>query len=100
VWAAADSDDQAATFAGWSTIAVNAYLQMQAVDGNAWETDARCFAHSADAHAESYGYVGCSPWMSAILADGLDAYVRRVGNAASATPRAPPPRTASSGSVG
>jgi hypothetical protein len=41
----------------------------------------RCFAHSATAHGESYGYVGCSPWMSAILADGLEAHARRVGGA-------------------
>ena len=37
------------------------------------EPDARCFAHTATAHGEDYGYVGCSPWMSAILADALDA---------------------------
>jgi len=43
------------------------------------DQSARCFAHSATAHAEGYGYDGCSPWMSAILADGLDAYARRAG---------------------
>jgi hypothetical protein len=86
-WAAAVSDDRASTFAPWADQAVAAYLAMQAVGANAWEPDARCFAHSADAHGESYGYVGCSPWMSAILADGLDAYSRRVGGAGATAAR-------------
>ena len=34
---------------------------------------ARCFAHTGDAHGEGGAYFGCSPWMSAILADALDA---------------------------
>jgi hypothetical protein len=78
-WAAAVSDDQAAQFAAWSDEAVDAYLPMQDVADHAWEEDARCFAHDAADHDEPYGYVGCSPWMSGILADGLDAYARRVG---------------------
>ena len=86
-WAIAVSDDRAATFVPWADQAVTAYLAIQAVDANAWEPDARCFAHSADAHGEPYGYVGCSPWMSAILADGLDAYARRVGGAPAANAR-------------
>jgi len=77
-WAAQVSDDRAATFAGHAAAAVDAYLDVQATD-DAWEADAHCFAHTAEAHGEDYGYVGCSPWMSAILADGLDAYARRVG---------------------
>ena len=38
----------------------------------------RCFAHHGDAHDPDEGnpYFGCSPWMSAILADGLDGYRR------------------------
>jgi hypothetical protein len=86
-WAIAVSDDRAATFAPWADQAVTSYLALQAVDAYAWEPEARCFAHHADAHGEPYGYVGCSPWMSAILADGLDAYARRVGGAAAATAR-------------
>ena len=43
------------------------------------DADARCFAHTADAHAEDFGTWGCSPWMSAILADGLDAYATERG---------------------
>ena len=86
-WASAVSDDRAATFAAWSEQAVAAYLALQAVDANAWEPDARCFAHHADAHGEPYGYVGCSPWMSAILADGLDAYARRAGGDAALAAR-------------
>jgi hypothetical protein len=81
-WATAVSDDRAATFASWADVAVRAYLLMQDDGAHAWETDARCFAHSADAHGEAYGYFGCSPWMSAILADGLDAHARRVGGSA------------------
>lgn len=84
-WAAAVSDDQTATFAGWASEAVAAYVAMQDDAGAAWEADARCFAHHADAHDEPYGYVGCSPWMSAILADGLDAHARRTGSAAART---------------
>jgi hypothetical protein len=76
-WAAAVSDDRAATLQGWSDVAVTAYAAMQDDARAAWEPDARCFAHRADAHGEPYGYAGCSPWMSAILADGLDAYARR-----------------------
>src|SRR6185295_13631927 len=40
------------------------------------DPDARCFAHTADAHGESGAYFGCSPWMSAILGDGLEQYAR------------------------
>jgi hypothetical protein len=86
-WAAAVSDDRAPTFAAWADEAVSAYLPMQDVAANAWEEDARCFAHSAAAHGEGFGYVGCSPWMSAILADGLDAYARRAGGDRAAAAR-------------
>ena len=86
-WAAAISDDRASTFAPWADEAVASYLAMQAVSASAWEPDARCFAHSADAHGENYGYVGCSPWMSAILADGLDTYARRVGDSGATAAR-------------
>jgi len=86
-WALAVTDDRAATIAPWAEQAVAASLAMQAVDAHAWEPDARCFAHHADAHGEPYGYFGCSPWMSAILADGLEAHARRVGGAAAAAAR-------------
>jgi hypothetical protein len=78
-WAAAVSDDRAATFAGWADTAVTAYAAMQDNGSAAWETDARCFAHTAESQDEDYGYTGCSPWMSAIVADGLEAYARRNG---------------------
>jgi len=87
-WAAAVSDDRAATFTAWSDEAVDAYLAVQAEASHAWEDDAHCFAHSADAHGETFGYVGCSPWMSAILADGLDVYARRTGGDRAAAARA------------
>jgi hypothetical protein len=51
------------------------------------DQDARCFAHSADAAGEPYGYFGCSPWLSAILADGLDAYATERGGAEAAASR-------------
>lgn len=91
-WAGAVSDDQAATFAGWAAQAVNAYLPLQDVEAHGWpgEPDARCFAHHGYAHDASEGqnYFGCSPWMSAILADGLDAFASRVGGTAGAAARA------------
>lgn len=77
-WAAIVSDDQAATFRAWGDEAVDAYLAMQASWPTSWtDPEARCFAHTADAHGESFGYAGCSPWMSAILADGLEAHAAR-----------------------
>lgn len=86
VAAAQVSDDMTATFDGWADDAVSAYIAVQ--DGfppGYDDADARCFAHEAEAHGEDYGYFGCSPWMSAILADGLDAYAReRDGDQASA----------------
>ncbi|MBP9206772.1 MAG: hypothetical protein KBG28_22555 [Kofleriaceae bacterium] len=81
-WAAMVSDDQGPALAARSDEAVTAYLAMQASYPPGYtDTEARCFAHSADAHGEGYGYDGCSPWMSAILADALDGYARRVGGA-------------------
>lgn len=69
VWAATVSDDRAADFLALADEAVDAYLDVQSTYG-----DGGCFAHEADAHGEGYGTMGCSPWMSAILADGLEAY--------------------------
>ncbi len=81
-YAALVSDDRGALFAGWAATAVDAYLDGQDRFPASWtDRDARCFAHSATAHGEGYGYDGCSPWMSAILADGLEAHARRVGGA-------------------
>jgi hypothetical protein len=81
-WAAIVSDDRAATFAGHATQAVDAYLRDQGrFPAGYTDVNARCFAHSGAAHGESYPTMGCSPWMSAILADGLDAHQRRVGGA-------------------
>lgn len=86
VWAEIVSDDAAATFAGYADEAVAAYLEVQSSFPPGYDDpDARCFAHEAEAHGEDYGYVGCSPWMSAILADGLDAWTRE-RDAATAAP--------------
>jgi hypothetical protein len=79
-WAAIVSDDKAATIAARADAAVTAFLSGQDKYPVGYtDTSARCFAHTATAHGEDFGYTGCSPWMSAILADGLDAYARRVG---------------------
>jgi hypothetical protein len=86
-WAAAVSDDRAAMFEDYAREAATSYLGMLDDGAHAWEDDARCFAHDAADHDEPYGYFGCSPWMSAILADGLDAYARRVGGAESEAAR-------------
>jgi hypothetical protein len=80
VWAAMISDDQAATLWAEADEAVAAYLDLQDTYPAGYDDPAaRCFAHHADAHGESYGYFGCSPWMSAILADGLDVYAAEGG---------------------
>ena len=74
------TDDQAETIKARAETAVSAFLAMQmSYPSNYGDQNARCFAHSAAAHAEGYGYNGCSPWMSAILADALDQYASRVG---------------------
>ncbi len=79
-WALMVTDDQAATISARVETAVTAFLAVQATYPTGYaDPNARCFAHSATAHAEGYGYNGCSPWMSAIVADGLDQYQRRVG---------------------
>jgi len=77
VWAAIVSDDQAEAFKALADEAVTAYLELQATYPAGYaDTEARCFAHTANAHGESGDYFGCSPWMSAILADGLVQYAR------------------------
>jgi len=78
--AAMVSDDKAAHFQALADEAVDAFLDVQATYPVGYtDPDARCFAHHAGAHGEGYGYFGCSPWMSAILADGLDMYARERG---------------------
>jgi hypothetical protein len=86
VWADIVTDDHGTEFQELADDAVDAYLAMQSRFPSGWtDTAARCFAHSAEAHGESFGTVGCSPWMSAILADGLDAYaIERGGSDAQA----------------
>jgi hypothetical protein len=77
VWAMIVSDDKASQFRTLADEAVDAYLDMQKTYPVGYaDTAARCFAHTADAHGEGGAYFGCSPWMSAILADGLDQYAR------------------------
>lgn len=77
VWAMIVSDDQSAEFRRLADAAVDAYLSLQMTYPPGYaDTDARCFAHTADAHGESGAYFGCSPWMSAILGDALEQYAR------------------------
>lgn len=81
-WAAMVSDDQAATLWAAADEAATAYIAVQETYPEGYDdTEARCFAHHGDAHDPDEGnpYFGCSPWMSAILADGLDAYARGRG---------------------
>lgn len=82
VWAMTVSDDQAEQFAAEAKKAVAAYIDVQETYPKGYDDpDYRCFAHHADAHGEGYGYFGCSPWMSAILADALDQYATELGGA-------------------
>jgi hypothetical protein len=76
VWARIVTDDMGAYFDGKADAAVDAYLAMQQTYPTSWtDLGARCFAHTDTAAAEDFaGGWGCSPWMSAVLADGLDAY--------------------------
>jgi len=89
VWADMITDDHGTQFQDLADAAVDAYLAMQAQYPSNWpDTAARCFAHQAAAHGEDYGTWGCSPWMSAILADGLDAYATERGGTRAASARA------------
>ncbi|MBK7537863.1 MAG: hypothetical protein IPI49_21320 [Myxococcales bacterium] len=79
-WAAVVSDDEAERFSQLADAAATAYLQLQdSYPPGYADREARCFAHSATAHSEPYGHDGCSPWMSAILAEALLTYATRVG---------------------
>ncbi|MRG91646.1 hypothetical protein [Polyangium spumosum] len=79
-YAAMVSDDRSDHFQALADDAVDAYLAVQATYPAGYsDQNARCFAHHAGAHGEGYGYWGCSPWMSAILVDGLDLYANERG---------------------
>jgi hypothetical protein len=82
VWAAIVAEDDAEGIWAWADETVDAYLDVQSTYPAGYDDpEARCFAHHADAHGEPYGYFGCSPWMSAILADGLEQYALERGGA-------------------
>lgn len=75
VWAMNVSDDQADQFRGLAEAAVTAYIDVQDSYPPGYDDpDARCFAHTDTAADEDFGFWGCSPWLSAILADGLDQF--------------------------
>jgi hypothetical protein len=89
VWAMIVSDDKAGSLRTLADDAVKAYIDVQETYPAGYnDPDARCFAHTADAAGEPYGYFGCSPWLSAILADGLDAYATERGGAEATASRA------------
>ena len=89
VWARIVTDDQGATLEGRARTAFDAYMTMQATFPSTWtDPAARCFAHTADSAGESFGTTGCSPWMSAILADALDQYATETGGATASAARA------------
>ena len=89
VWADIVADDHGTQFQDLADAAVDAYLAMQSQYPPGWtSTTDRCFAHQASAHGEGYGTWGCSPWMSAILADALDAYATERGGTRAASARA------------
>jgi hypothetical protein len=80
VWARVVTDNEAAILEQRADAAVDAYLAMQSQYPTSWtDSSARCFSHTGAAHGESYSTWGCSPWMSAIIADGLDAYATEKG---------------------
>jgi hypothetical protein len=88
VWARIVTDDRAAELEELANKYVDGYLAMQATYPTTWtDREARCFAHTAEAHGESYGTWGCSPWMSAILAEALDVYATELGGAKAAAAR-------------
>ena len=80
VWAARISDERRDEFLALADEAVDAYHDVQHVYPVGFESDdARCFSHAASDAGESYGYEGCSPWLSAILADALEEYADERG---------------------
>jgi hypothetical protein len=88
VWAGIVTDDRGADFAALADRAVDAYLAIPGRYPAGWrDAGARIFAHQAAAHGEPYGTWGCSPWMSAILADALDAYASERDGARAAAAR-------------
>ena len=89
VWARIVTDDQGATLESRAKTAFDAYMTMQATVPSSWtDPAARCFAHTADSAGESFGTTGCSPWMSAIVADALDQYATETGGTTASTARA------------
>ena len=89
VWADRVTDDHGTEYQDLADAAIDAYLSMQTqYPGNWTDASARCFGHTAAAHGEDYGTWGCSPWMSAILADALDGYATERGGVRAASARA------------
>ncbi len=75
VWARIVTDDSAAILEQRADTAVTAYLAMQATYPTGYaDQAARCFAHTAASADESYGTFGCSPWLSALIAEALATY--------------------------
>ncbi len=76
VWAARVSHERRDEFLVLADEAVDAYLDTQMTYPSGYSSeDARCFAHGGSGGQE------CSPWLSAILADGLEEYAAERGGA-------------------
>lgn len=90
-WALIVTDDKAVELRALADKAASATLAVQSTYPVGYnDADARCFAHHGDAHDPDEGnpYFGCSPWMSAILADALDSYASASDDATAAKARA------------
>jgi hypothetical protein len=89
VWARIVTDDMGVALETAASGAVNAYIAIQATMATTYsDASTRCFAHSPAAAGESFaGQWGCSPWLSAIVADALDQFATETGGAAATNAR-------------
>ena len=83
VWARIVTDNEAAQLETLAAGAVNAYVAMQSMYATSYtDSTARCFAHTPASAGETFaGQWGCSPWMSAIVADAMDQFATETGGA-------------------
>jgi hypothetical protein len=80
VWAARVSHERRDEFLALADEAASAYRDGQlSYPVGYTDREARCFSHSAASAGESYAFEGCSPWLSAILADALEEYAAERG---------------------
>ncbi len=83
VWAARVSYERRDDFTALADEAVQAHLHQQSTRPPGYgDPDARCFSYDS-----GRGYEGCSPWLSAILADGIAEYAAWRGGERAASAR-------------